>query len=163
MEIRKALPADLPVVAELTRHTIREVYPHYYPQGVVEFFLHWHRDEKISQDIQSGKAYLLVGPSGQAVGTVTLHGEELNRLFVLPEHQGKGYGRLLLDFGENMIGQQYGKIVLDSSLPGKAIYLKRGYQVTSYQTERQENGDVLCWDVMEKAWGPPPQNHPKGE
>ena len=47
MEIRKALPEDLPVVGDITRRTIREVYPHYYPAGIVEFFLGWHGDDKI--------------------------------------------------------------------------------------------------------------------
>lgn len=159
MEIKKALPADLAVVGDITRRTIAAVYPHYYPKGVVEFFLKWHKDEKIAQDIHAGRVYLLLEPSGHAVGTVTLYGEELNRLFVLPEYQGKGYGRLLLDFGEKTIGRQYEKIVLDASLPGKAIYLKRGYYVTNFMTERQENGDVLCWDAMEKNWN---EEVPKG-
>lgn len=159
MEIRKALPEDLPVVGGITRRTIAAVYPHYYPTGVVDFFFNWHKDEKIAHDICAGRVYLLLEPGGQAVGTVTLHEAELNRLFVLPEYQGKGYGRLLLDFGEKAIGQRYGKIVLDASLPGKAIYLKRGYHVTNFMTERQENGDVLCWDVMEKRWN---EEAPKG-
>lgn len=162
MEIRKALPADLPVVAELTRHTIRQVYPHYYPQGVVEFFLHWHRDECILPDLEAGEVYLLLD-GGNAVGTVTLHGRDITRLYVPVKYQGRGYGRTLLDFAEEAVGKTYGKIMVEASLPAAALYWKRGYRVVDCQTERQENGDVLCWDVMEKAWGPPPENHPKGE
>ena len=45
MEIRKASPDDLPMVGFITRRTIQEVYPRYYPRGAVEFFLDWHSDK----------------------------------------------------------------------------------------------------------------------
>lgn len=151
MEIRKADPADLEAVVNITRDTIKAVYPHYYPKGAVDFFLWLHSAGRIEKDIPLGKVYLLYD-GGIPVGTISLQGEHINRLFVLPEYQGKGYGGVLLAFGEEAVGGQYGKIVLDSSLPGKAVYLKRGYRVAEYKTEQMENGDVLCWDVMEKPW-----------
>ena len=151
MDIRKAGPGDLALVGGLARRTIRAVYPHYYPQGVVDFFLRWHQDERILPDILAGEVWLLFDGE-TAVGTVTLHGAEITRLYVPPECQGKGYGRALLDFAERAIGEAYGKITLDASLPGKPIYLRRGYRVVEAKEERLENGGVLCWDVMEKPW-----------
>lgn len=151
MEIRQAVLEELSLVGEITRRTIREVYPHYYPAGVVEFFLGWHRDECILPDLRAGQVYLLL-EDGVALGTVTLHGEEITRLYVLPECQGKGYGSALLGFAEKTVGEARGRIVVEASLPAKALYWKRGYRVTNSLTERQENGDVLCWDVMEKLW-----------
>lgn len=99
----------------------------------------------------AGEVYLLFD-GGTAVGTVTLHGMEITRLYVPPEYQGKGYGRVLLDFAERAIGGIWGKIRIEASLPAGALYWKRGYQVTDFQTERQENGDVLCWNIMEREW-----------
>ena len=95
MEIRKASPADLPMVGFITRRTIQEVYPHYYPRGAVEFFLDWHKDKSILPDIEREEVYLLFD-GGMAAGTVTLHGEEITRLYVQPGLQGRGYGRALL-------------------------------------------------------------------
>ena len=152
MNIRKASPADLPMVGFITRRTIQEVYPRYYPHGAVEFFLDWHKDKNILPDIEAGEVYLLFD-GGMAAGTVTLHGEEITRLYVQPGLQGRGYGRALLDFAERAIGERYGKIRLEASLPAAAIYWKRGYRVTDMLTETQERGDMLCWDVMEKTWG----------
>ena len=151
MDIRKASPADLPMVGFITRRTIQAVYPHYYPRGAVEFFLDWHRDKNILPDIERGEVYLLFD-GGMAAGTVTLHGDEITRLYVTPELQGRGYGRALLDFGERAIGERYGKIRLEASLPAAAIYWKRGYRVVDMLTETEGHGDVLCWDVMEKEW-----------
>lgn len=155
-DIRRAGPADLPMVGFITRRTIGEVYPHYYPRGAVEFFLDWHNDKNILPDIESGEVYLIFD-GGMAVGTVTLHEGEITRLYVLPQLQGRGYGRALLDFAEKAVGEKYGKIRLEASLPAAAIYWKRGYRVVDILTEAEGHGDVLCWDVMEKAWeGPCP-------
>lgn len=151
MEIRKATPADLPMVGFITRRTVQEIYPHYYPRGAVEFFLDWHQDSSILPDIEAGEVYLLFD-GGMAVGTVTLHGGEMTRLYVLPQLQGRGCGRALLDFAEKGIGEKYGKIRLEASLPAAALYWKRGYRVVDVLTEKADGGDVLCWDVMEKPW-----------
>ncbi len=151
MEIRKASPDDLPMVGFITRRTIQEVYPHYYPRGAVEFFLDWHSDKSILPDIDAGEVYLLFD-GGMAAGTVTLHEDEITRLYVVPNLQGRGYGRALLDFAERNIGERYGRIRLEASLPAALIYWKRGYRVVDMLTETEMYGDVLCWDVMEKPW-----------
>lgn len=151
MEIRKAGPGDLPMVGFITRRTIQEIYPHYYPRGAVEFFLDWHQDKNILPDIEAGEVYLLFD-GGMAAGTVTLHGDEITRLYVVPGLQGRGYGRALLDFAEKAIGERYGRIRLEASLPAAMIYWKRGYRVVDMLTEAEGHGDVLCWDVMEKPW-----------
>ena len=82
------------------------------------------------------------------IGTVTLKGNEICRLFVLPDRQHKGVGQQLLDFAEEMIAKEYTEICLDSSLPAKSIYAKRGYIVVESHTIVAENGDVLCYDLM---------------
>lgn len=151
MQIIKARPADLSIVGSLTRRTILAVYPHYYPQGVVDFFTGWHHDSRILPDIQAGEVYLL-WEEGEAVGTVTLHGDEITRLYVPPEYQGHGYGRALLDFAESAIGAAYGKIRLEASLPAQLIYWRRGYRVVDVLAEKESGGDVLCWIIMEKTW-----------
>lgn len=151
VNIRKAGPADLPMAGFITRRTIQDIYPRYYPRGAVEFFLDWHSDKNILPDIGAGEVYLLFD-GGMAVGTVTLHGDEITRLYVLPQLQGRGYGRALLDFAEKAIGEKYGKIRLEASLPAATLYWKRGYRVVDMLTETVGHGNVLCWDVMEKPW-----------
>ena len=145
--IRPAALADQPAVQSITVQTIRAVYPHYYPEGAVEFFLAHHNDARIAADIAAGIVHLLTD-GDIPVGTVTLRGNEICRLFVLPEHQGKGYGRALLEFAESTILAQHPQIVLDASLPAKAIYLKRRYIPCEFHTIDTPNGDKLCYDIM---------------
>ena len=138
---------DFETVRQITQETIRAVYPAYYPAGAVDFFCRHHSDESIRADITSGKVYLLRNDE-TVVGTVTISGNGINRLFVLPQHQHRGYGRALLDFAEQKILLQYDTVRIDASVPAKQIYLKRGYRETEYHVIRTENGDCLCYDVM---------------
>ncbi|MBP1535737.1 MAG: GNAT family N-acetyltransferase [Ruminococcus sp.] len=147
MKIEKASIKDTKLVKHITQATIRAVYPHYYPEGAVDFFSAHHSDERIISDIEQGRVYLIF--HGEiAVGTVTVADNEINRLFVLQEYQGQGFGRALMDFAEKEIACRYDEIKLDASLPAKAIYKNRGYEEISYNMIKTDNGDYLCYDEM---------------
>lgn len=150
MNIRQATAGDFEAVKKITQETIHAVYPKYYPAGTVRFFSEHHADEKIMRDITAGIVYLVVDDSCVPAGTVTLTDNEVDRLFVLPEFQGRGYGRALLDFAEERISEKYDVIILHASLPAKNIYLKRGFREVDYLKIDTGYGDFLCADVMEK-------------
>ena len=147
--IKQAETTDFDAVKHITQTTIRAVYPKYYPEGAVDFFSQHHSDERILADLEAGKVYVLE-TDGCLVGTVTIDENHINRLFVLPDCQRKGFGRLLMDFAEEKILAQYDKIELDASFPAKSIYIKRGYKETEYNIIETTNGDKLCYDVMVK-------------
>ena len=147
--IRAAKETDFDSVKDITQTTIWSVYPKYYPSGAVQFFSNHHSDDRIRADIVAGIVFL-IEVDGTAIGTVTVADNEINRLFVLPDFQRKGYGRELMDFAEEIIRKKHDLIILDASLPAKQIYLKRGYVTTKYNMIETENGDYLCYDVMEK-------------
>lgn len=149
MRLVQANISDLDDVRWITQTTIMAVYPKYYPAGAVEFFSKHHSDEKIKADIEAGYVYILED-EGKGVGTVTVSGNHINRLFVLPECQHKGYGRYMMDFAEEKIAKEHKTIELDASFPAKKIYLKRGYKEIEYNTIETDNGDKLCYDVMVK-------------
>ncbi len=147
--IRSAAPSESDKITELVRETIKAVYPKYYPAGAVEFFLAHHKPEKISSDIEAGKVYVILR-DGVIVGTVTIDGNGIERLFVEPSEQGRGYGGKLIDFAENMIFGYSETVRLDSSLSAKSIYIKRGYKEKEYCKILTDNGDYLCYDIMER-------------
>ncbi len=152
MNIRIANEFDFESVKRITQTTIKTVYPKYYPSGAVQFFCDHHSDEKILEDIKANRVYLIENEENE-VGTVTICGNEINRLFVLTKYQHMGYGRALMDFAEKMISKETDTVVLDASLPAKKIYLLRGYKETAYNIIKTDNGDYLCFDVMERHIG----------
>ncbi|MBQ3841679.1 MAG: GNAT family N-acetyltransferase [Ruminiclostridium sp.] len=151
MSIRQAEKSELRIVKNITRTTINEIYPHYYPVGAVAFFLEHHSDENISKDIADGCVFLCTDAEQNIVGTVTIRKNEICRLFVLPQYQGFGYGKELICFAEDTIAEGYDEITLDASLSAKSIYLKRGYRETEYNTIETGNGDFLCFDILKKT------------
>lgn len=148
--IRNAELSDLTIIQNICRTTIKEIYPHYYPKGAVEFFLEHHNEKNIISDINKSIVFICIDNQQNPVGTVTLNNNEICRLFVLPEHQGNGYGCELLEFAEESVFKQYDEIILDSSLPAKRIYLKRGYKEIKSDIISTNYGDFLCYDVMIK-------------
>lgn len=150
MNIRSAREEDFSAVKAITHGTISSIYPHYYPAGAVAYFLQYHSDEVIRQDIAAGIVYLCCDAAGTPVGTVTVRENEITRLFVLPESQGNGYGRALLDFAEEAVAAAFDEIVLSSSFSAKTIYQKRGYEEVAFHRIETGNGDFLCFDEMKK-------------
>lgn len=148
--IVKAQTSDIKIIKDITTNTITHIYPQYYPKGAVEFFLEHHNEGNIAKDIEQGIVYLCKDEHANSIGTVTVKKNEICRLFVLPEYQGMGYGRELLNYAEDLIMKAYGQVVIDASLPAKSIYLKRGYVATEFHSIKTSNGDYLCYDVMTK-------------
>lgn len=147
--IVKADKSLIEVIQRISHATIEKIYPRYYPRGAVDFFLTHHCTERIISDIDAGHVFVLV-EGNEPVGTVTLAANEINRLFVLPECQGRGHGRALLDFSEDCLFSKHDIISLSASLPSKQIYLKRGFKEVSSHLIETDNGDFLFYDVMEK-------------
>ena len=149
MDIFQASASNLDTVLDIVHTTIQQVYPHYYPLGAVEFFHAHHSREAVLRDIEAG-IVSLASADGKTVGTVTVHDDSIDRLFVLPEYQGNGFGSALLAFAENKVAENFGTARLDSSLPAKKIYLRHGYMVIDSDVISTENGDFLCFDTMIK-------------
>lgn len=137
------------VVAEIAEKTIKTIYPHYYPSGAVQFFLDLHSEERIKEVIFSEEIYLAM-EQGNIIGTGSIRKNEICRLFILPEYQRKGYGGRLMDLLEARIFENYSKVHVDASFPAENMYLKRGYQISSYEKIETVNGDFLCYHIMEK-------------
>lgn len=150
ISLKKAQQKDLMVSYEIIQCVVKEVYPHYYPQGAVDEFLAYHSKENILKDILESKLYLIF-LDDEVVGTICANGNEINRFFVKTKYQGKGIGSFAIDEIEKEIFKKYDEIVLDASLPGKFLYLKRGYSFVDYKKIATDNGDFLCFDEMKKT------------
>lgn len=160
MKITVASPDHFETVRSIVDVTIRTVYPRYYPEDVVAFFLQYHSDQSIQEDIAKGNVYLVtaVPPEDRiletvetVVGTGTIKDDEICRMFVLPQYQGRGFGSTLLRTLEGRIAECHRKVRLDSSLPAYSMYLRAGYVPVAWQKIETDSGRVLCFNAMEKT------------
>lgn len=156
--IQPAGPEHLETVEAIVRRTIAQVYPRYYPTGAVAFFQNHHSRENIARDLADGRVWLAVA-DGRPVGTVTLTGSEIGRLFVTPEDQGMGAGRALMRFAEETLFAAHDAITLHASLPARRLYRKNGYTEVDYHIIETPGGDFLCFDEMQKRR---PEGRPEG-
>lgn len=65
----------------------------------MQFFLELHSEARIEEVMPYEEIYLVV-VQGNVVGTGSIRKNEICRLFILPEYQGKGYGSRLMDLLE---------------------------------------------------------------
>lgn len=149
MNFRNAGLQDFNIVKRITRRTIKKIYPAYYPMDVVSFFLKHHSDANIRRDIKNSNVYLLE-VDGKPVGTGSISDNEIGRVFVLPELQGRGYGIFIMENLENIVSKRYDLVKLAASLPAYSLYLKRGYTSVGYRQIKTAKGKVLCYYEMEK-------------
>lgn len=137
-------------VEEIVEKTIKAIYPHYYPFGAVRFFLELHKEERIREAADREDIYL-AAVQEKIVGTGSIRGNEICRLFILPEYQKKGYGSRLMDLLEDKVFRKYQAVHIDASFPAEGMYLKRGYRIKTYEKIETEGGDYLCYHTMEKT------------
>ncbi len=134
---------------QIASETIKMVYPKYYPSGAVSFFLDLHNENRVKAAMNTEEVYLLE-INNVVVGTGSIRGNEICRLFILPKYQGKGYGSKMMDLLEEKIFKKYEEVKADASFPAESMYFKRGYQIQSYERIETENKDVLCYHTMIK-------------
>lgn len=71
----------------------------------------------------------------------------ITRIYVLPEHQKKGYGTFIMKNIEVQISEKYDKGYLDASLPAAALYEKLGFSTVKHECYPVENGVILAYEV----------------
>ena len=144
-----ATTEDLQAVYDVVQHTIKTIYPKYYPTEVVDFFCEHHSKEAISKDIENGDVSVLK-IDGKIVATGCFVENHITRVYVLPKHQKKGYGTFIVKNIEEQICGSYDRAYLDASLPAAALYEKLGFSTIKHERYPVENGVILVYEVMGK-------------
>ncbi|OHB63003.1 MAG: hypothetical protein A2Y77_10615 [Planctomycetes bacterium RBG_13_62_9] len=148
--IRALRDADLPSVKSMIHRTIAACYPGHYGPEAVRFFLDYHSERAIRQDARQGHTVVLAR-AGRVLGTGTLLGNEIKRVFVDPGSQKQSLGRLLMHrLEETATARGLAVVKLDASPPSKAFYDRLGY-VAVEETSRPVEGGRLDYFRMQKV------------
>ena len=150
MKIREFRKTDLAAVKGLADETIDICYTGVYCAEVVQFFKDWHTKEKILQNAADGFTIVLE-QSGRIVGTGTIVADEIARVFVNPEFQKRGFGKLIMDKLEGKaLSTGAGLVKLDASIPSKKFYDLLGYITLEKTFIEVENNKRLDFYKMQK-------------
>lgn len=136
-------------VYNIVQHTIKTIYPKYYPAEVVDFFCELHNKDAIAKDIENGHVKILE-VDDKMIATGCFVENHITRVYVLPEYQKKGYGTYIIKNMEAEIMDKYDTVNLDASLPAAALYEKLGFTTVKHEKYHVKNGRVLVYEIMEK-------------
>lgn len=149
MFYQQATAQDIQKIHEIVQHTIKTIYPKYYPAEVVDFFCKLHNLDAITKDVEAGNVGVLM-VDDDIVGTGSFADNHITRVYVLPEHQKKGYGTYIVKYIESVICKNYKIANLDASLPAAGLYEKLGYKTIKHEKYPVENDVILAYEIMEK-------------
>jgi len=148
--IRRFRPAEIEETNRLVDLTIETSYAGIYPREAIDFFLAYHTAGHILEDADLGCTFVLA-PGGRIVGTGTLLGTTIKRVFVHPSHQRRGYGSLLMHALEGeALERGIRRVELYASLPAKRFYDVLGYFTESEGYIPVRNEKKLDYYAMAK-------------
>lgn len=133
-EIRTATNDDLEMLLAIQREAAVNAFAHVFPQDLYPF---------PSDDIREVWREALEDPDvevyiadvdGESVGSVSVGGEFLRTLYVLPSHRSTGVGSQLHDFALERLrerGVAEAKLwTLEENWPARSFYERRGWTLT---------------------------------
>lgn len=150
IEIVIAQENDIHAVVALVQKTIDEIYPKFYGNEIVTFFLAHHCADNIAADIAARRTVILKR-DGTTVATGSFSGNHIYRVFVLSDEQGRGFGKLIMEILESKIFGEFDEVALETSFGAKEFYEHIGYEKLREEEIMTESGALLKYDVMKKC------------
>lgn len=151
-KIRPASAEDIPLIHEMADTVFRETYKDILSPEQMEFMMDWMYSEPniLEQMNVLNHKYFIAEEDGRACGYMSIEREapspeddaggleqyHLQKLYVLPSHQGRGYGRELLQEAMRFVREistGTARINLNVNRHNKAVgfYEKMGMECTS--------------------------------
>ena len=140
-------------VYNVVHNTIEKIYPKYYTRKAVDFFHNYHSRENMLKNLPCEYTKIIL-ENYRVIGTGSVKDNDIGRFFILPEHQNKGYGKLLFkELEKEILHNNYKTITLASSLGAVFFYKSCGFKFHEYKIIPVENEEYLCYMEMIKEIG----------
>ena len=131
--IRKAASQDAGPIASLFIRTRTECLP----------YLKWEYDEPFMMTLFAGRLgedepFLIAASGGEVIGFIRFTPKEVDDLYVLPTHHGKGIGKALLDEAKQHAGPELRLWVFQANTQARAFYVSQGFSL-EFETDGRDN------------------------
>ncbi|HLS96622.1 ribosomal protein S18 acetylase RimI-like enzyme [Sphingobacterium allocomposti] len=140
MEIEEASATQWSILSDLAQRSWRAGYKDVLSTEQIEFMLEKSYSQPgILEAMDKGQRFYLGSCGGRAVGFIALQRADngvlrIEKLYLLPEVQGKGYGQQFIGFAEQEASKQKcSQLELNVNRKNKAYYFyrKQGFEVTA--------------------------------
>lgn len=150
-KIRPFIDGDVEALQKLIYNTINESYKGFYGPHSIRYFKEYHSRSKILAD--AGEGYtVVVELNERIVGTGTVCGTNIRRVFISPAFQGRGWGRMVMEALEkNALSQGLNHLNLHASLPSQVFYRHLGYRTKEEGFIQVSPDERLDYFYMEKT------------
>lgn len=120
---------NIAIAAEIHAVSWRDSHRAFCSKEFVEAHTTERQIKYIESEIKSGKQFYVLIDT-QAKGIVSIKGNLIENLYVLPSEQRKGYGTKLLHYAEQKCSSTPTLWILSSNEAAKNLYVKHGYVFT---------------------------------
>ncbi len=142
--------ADLENVKELINRTIDVCYKGYYCNEVMEYFDMYNWDGNILKVARDGYI-VVVEKQGKIIGTGSVVGDVISRVFVDPGQQRQGLGKMIMSELERQAATNGVKVArLRALANARKFYESLGYVTVDKGLVKVDNGGCLEYYQMEK-------------
>ena len=160
LEIRTASPGDVPLIRQLSFMVWPQTYSSIISAEQIDYMLELMYSEAslTKQMADDGCSFIIVYENGNPVGFASFSEVEpgtwkLHKIYVLPNQQGKGTGRFVLDYIFRIIKENNAKALqlqVNRHNKAKDFYEKLGFVVIKIADFGIGNGFFMNDYIMEK-------------
>lgn len=159
LTVRKAYPADIPLIRELSFKIWPDAYASILSKEQMDYMLDkMYNETTLKEQMEKGDEFIIlydgIQPIGFAsVGPIALQTYKLHKIYILPTSQGKGAGRFVIEQilqAMKTKGATSLQLNVNRHNNAKDFYEKMGFAVISEEDNDIGNGYFMNDYVMEK-------------
>lgn len=159
--IKEALPSELNIISDIACKTWPATYGEILSDVQLQYMLNkFYSPESLNENISNGHHFLIASANDVPLGFASYvhnYGEtgqtKIPKIYMLPESQGKGIGKLLIGEIEKIARKnQATKLTLNVNRFNKAIsfYQYMGFEIAAEEVIQLEHGFVMDDYIMAK-------------
>ena len=158
--IKHASPSDIELIRELCFKVWPQTYASILTTAQIDYMLEMmYSPESLKQQLRNGADYMLCYDGAEPVGFASLEPGDgnkfkLSKLYVLPNQQGKGTGRYMIEYIAALAAQRGGTVLqlqVNKHNAAQHFYQKLGFKIAKSAVFDIGNGFVMDDYVMELA------------
>ena len=141
---------DLESVYELVQNTMDISYRADYSEEALRLFKIFH-SRRIILENAANYHVLVALIAGEVVGTGTLQGAHIRRVFVSPQHQGRGIGKLIAaELEKKALARDISKLDLAAAVGSRTFWESQGYSVDEERFAPSDRERIIRYYTMSK-------------